>query len=798
MLLDRNVISGNKTNIETAELEAYIRQKPNRYLLQLKSLNLKFFPYYRWIYTSINQEKMLRKKIERDIRYDNYNADALMKNATANEKRIKKGKKPKPVKLKDKSSPTWRETWLEIGEMPAFIDSQAIKSSKEQLEKFLDTKGYFNSHVSDSIVIKKQRATVYYKIHTQKPYHFRNISFWIEDPTMNYHLGKDTQNCLIKPGMQFDVNLIQQERERIVRHQKNNGYFKFGQEYIYFELDSTIGNRQIDVKLVITKFQRALEEMPDSIITEDHTRYYIGNIFIITDYDLLMKSQYYSDTIPYKDYFFLTNRKKIRFRKKDIINKIYIHPNQLFNQEFIEESYARLSDFKAFKNININIKTVPTQKDRLDCYVLLTPVLKQTFTMEAEGTNTSGNLGAAGSFVYQNRNSLNGGEVLELKLRGGLIAQKNFNVSESDETFGFTNLKAFNTFEFGPEMNFYVPKPLFPFNLFHYRKNAGPQTIFHSSVSFQQNNRYVRTLTNASYGFQFNDGKFVRHFIAPIEANLIVAGLSQDFLNQLDNSRNLFLKYSFQDHITTVTRYTFSYNNQINQNLQSRKVFSYFKTNIESSGNIMRGIYNLAGAPKDQNGSYTIDGIPFAQFLRFDADLRIYKFISKLGRLVFRFAGGVGKPLHNLRVLPYEKSFFAGGPNSIRAWRARSVGPGSYNQTDDKNFDKIGDAQLEMNFEYRFNIYKWINGAWFVDAGNIWLRKKDEYRPNAEFALNRFYREFATGTGLGLRADFSFFILRFDAAIRVYDPALLPNKRWVISYSPFKTVVGNFGIGYPF
>jgi outer membrane protein assembly factor BamA len=200
--------------------------------------------------------------------------------------------------------------------------------------------------------------------------------------------------------------------------------------------------------------------------------------------------------------------------------------------------------------------------------------------------------------------------------------------------------------------------------------------------------------------------------------------------------------------------------------------------------------------------------VPFAQFLRSDIDYRLYKSVRKLGRFVYRISGGMGYALQNLTSLPYEKSFYGGGPNDVRAWKARSLGPGGYNavrynQTHKANpdvyYDKIGDIQIEMNFEYRFNIYKWLNGAYFVDIGNIWLRQKQDDKPLGDFQFNRFYKEFATGTGVGLRADFSFFILRIDGAFKVYNPGNDEGQRFMFGGGNFiKSFVLNFGIGYPF
>ena len=425
------------------------------------------------------------------------------------------------------------------------------------------------------------------------------------------------------------------------------------------------------------------------------------------------------------------------------------------------------------------------------------PVTKQNFTLESEVTNTSNNLGIAGSIVYQNKNLAKGAELLEIKLRGGLTAQQNLvkdTITASAESF----LNSFNTVQFGPELNLYIPKQLFPFTIFKFQKNASPKTIFTSSLNFQKRPEFYRTLSNISYGFQFKSSEFLRQSFFPFEFSIIKASLSDNFRNNLLKSKDNFLINSFTDHITTVSRYTFTFNNQTSKTSNRFSLFQYAKIDFESGGNVLRGFYNLSKEPKNNFGSYKIIDIPFAQFLRLAYDYRVFKNIRKLSRLVFRATGGVGKPLENLKVLPYEKSFFSGGPNSIRAWRARTIGPGSYNQVNDANFDKIGDMQIEFNLEYRFNIYKFLNGAWFIDAGNIWVLNDDKNKPGADFKFNRFYKEFATGSGFGLRADFSFFILRLDTAIRLYDPTYEENNRFTFNKKPLNTTVVNFGIGYPF
>ncbi|HTA62075.1 MAG TPA: hypothetical protein VK835_06455, partial [Bacteroidia bacterium] len=771
-LLDENVITNNKTAVSTEEIKPFIRQQPTRYLVSIHAFGIKWFPYYSWLYNSIDKTKMQNAKIARDKKYDDVNSKRTVKNSIKNKKREAKGKKPKALKLKDKSSLTWRETWVQNGEPPVILDSTLIKLSEEQIKKFLFTKGYFNARVKDSVVISKnkKKAIVFYKLNGGIPYQINNIQYKIEDPTLEYFILQDTLNSLIKRGMRYDVDVLSKERDRISKQQRNDGYYKFGTEFIFLLIDTNLESNKVNLEINVKKYAYHPVDA-DTILYTNHVRYHINNIYVITDYDIFNRDKQYADTAVYNDATFLYN-KKLLFRKKDIDSKIFFYKGELFNNDRVDETYSRLSSMKAFKSVNINFKQDDKKNDYINSYVLMAPGYKQNFAIETDGTNTSGNLGVEASIVYQNKNIFRGSELLEIKLKGGLIAQKNFvadNTNNSNLNASF--FKGFNTVQFGPEINLNFPKPLFPFTLIKFYKNAAPKTTLSTSFNFQQNSLYSRGLTSLSYGVQFSGKKFIKHGIVPFEANLIKANLSPGFATQLQRDSNLFLLTSFRSHMTTVSRYTFIFNNQVSTPSDQYKTFSYFKADLESSGNILRGLYNVTNQPKDTAGRYTILNVPFAQFLRFDLDYRAYKSIRKLGRLVYRVSGGMGYALQNLNALPYEKSFYGGGPNDVRAWQARSLGPGSSKpKHNDPYNDKIGDIQIEMNFEYRFKIYKWLNGAYFIDAGNIWLRKKDTNRPNAEFALNRFYKEFATGTGVGVRADFSFFILRVDGAFKVYDP----------------------------
>ncbi len=802
-LLQKNNVKRNGTNIDRDELEAFIRQKPNRKILKLVRFNL-------WLYYQVDQQKMLQKKEKRDLKFDRINAKRVARIEKKNEKRIAKGKTAKIPNLKNKEKPTFRESVLEAGEPPVILDSALSKITKNQLQKFVFSRGYFDSRVSDSLVldVKNKRARIFYFISKSDPYLIKDIKYKIEDNLIEYFILHDTISTLIKRNTIYDEQVLQKERERITESQLNNGYFYFAQEYVHYLADTNLAGQNVNLTIGVKMFSRSFDESNDSLVYINHPRFYIENVYIIPeaipDFRGKANDTYMKDTVVYNGLKILHNN-RLLFRKKDLTRDVSIAPGQLYQQNLAEETYRGLTSLKVFRSVYIQYIKNSNFSDKLDCYIVCPPVVKQATTIETEGNYTSGSYGIAGSIVFQNKNAFRGAELVELKLKGSVIAQKQFNTTE---TSNLGNVQStFNTVQFGPELNIYFPRPLFPFTLFYYKKDAKekryftqPKTILNFQVNYQSSQLFYRTISTVSYGFRFNNTKGLFFYdIIPLEVYVVNAKLSNSYQNALNALNDHFLLNSFQDHITTLSKVSVTYNNQT---VTKKRYYMFLKMSLSSSGNILRGIYSSTNQPKDSLGRYLINDIPFSQFVKLEVDYRFYFKIRKLGKLVYRLAGGMGKPLKNLTTLPYEQSFFGGGPNSNRAWYARTLGPGSYAQPPDETarYDKIGNMQIESNIEYRFHIFKSIFGAWFVDAGNIWLSYNDPNKPNGQFKIDKFYKEIAIGSGFGIRYDFSFFVLRLDAAIRVHDPQYAEGKRWVLGTQPLKQtgIYTNFGIGYPF
>jgi outer membrane protein assembly factor BamA len=795
-LVENNKIIGTqKTNIARDEVEAFIRQKPNRKILSL-------FPFNLWLYNQVNKEKLIKKKEKRDAKFDRINEKRIVKNNQKNEKRIKKGKPAKDPKLKNKDKPTFRESILDIGEEPVIYDSLITKQTSFQIRKYLFSKGYFYAKVKDSVAINKRtkKARVSYHLFPGSQYFINNISYKIQDEELSYYIFGDTTHCKLKPGAPFDATVMQSERERITANLLNNGYYYFEPDYIFFDIDSGLPDHKINVTVGVKKFPTFATPEKDSITYINHPRYYVNNIYVITEnIKGSYQNEFFKDSIHHEDLIFLNN-KPLRYRYFVITNNIEFFKGQVFQKSLAEKTYKRLLNLGVFRTVLIRYVKNTKYNDQLDCYIICQPIVKQAINIETEGTNTSGNLGVNGSILYQDRNLLKGAELVELSLNGAIIAQKQFN----DNKQTVTNVQStFNTIQFGPALKFSVPRVVFPFSLFPFKKDAFPRTFINTSLNYQARPEFNRTITTINYGFTFKTNKLkVKHDLIPVEVYMVNAKLTQNFRNDLTNINDFFLLNSFQDHITTLSKYTITYNNQQISNgvNTSRKAVSFIKVNLTSSGSILRGLFEATNQKKDTLGRYLILNTPFAQFVKCDIDYRLYIPVMKKSRVVYRTAFGIGKPLKNLSVLPYEQSYFSGGPNGVRAWRARTLGPGGYHQPEGitAKYDKIGDLFIEGNFEYRFHVFRSFYGALFADVGNIWLTHKDVNKPLGDFQFNRFYKEFGVGSGLGIRWDLNFFVLRLDAAVPIADPSYAEGDRWMFDKHPLRRPVVNFGIGYPF
>ncbi len=696
---------------------------------------------------------------------------------------------------------------MKIGEPPVVLDTLLTNSTLKKIELYLDNHGYFYSKVEKKLDLSiKKKAIVEYKITATTPYKINEINYIIEDENIKTSILATINNTLLKTGDIYDIDRFEKERERIVINLKNQGYFAFRKDFIVYKVDSMLNNNKLNVTMLVRSPVVKSVIYPDSLISTNHKRFKVRNIFIYPDYNpllsdtvskdtLLMNVPQFEDNTLLNHYYFVHNN-EMKIKPKTFSQSIFINSNNYFNLMDVEQTYNRLADLRNFRFINIGFEELKedstdlkNDERSLDCKIELAKSKANSVSTELEGSNSSGYFGVAGNILFQNKNIFKGAEIFNIKLKGVLENQKISITSDKSK------LPLFNTFETGIETSIEIPKFLVPISQERFPKYFKPKTTISAGYNFQERPDFKRTITNISFGYDWKQSHYIQHIFNPIEINAVKIYPDSAFKATIDAFADKRLKYQYTDHFILNSKYSFIYNDQ---SPNKKKNFTFFRANIESAGGLLYLIKKTFDDTRNKDGDYEVFNLIYSQYLRFDIELKRYIYFNFNNYLVLRTVSGIGLPYGNSRQLPYEKSFVAGGANDIRAWRLRSLGPGAYADAKAENFDRIGDISLEFNIENRFQIYKLLHGALFVDAGNIWLNKANALFPDAEIRADKFLNQIAIGAGFGARLDFSFLIIRIDAAIPLKNPSKSKDREWVIVNSGLRDFVINFGIGYPF
>ncbi len=703
--------------------------------------------------------------------------------------------------------------WLRrVGEAPVLYDSLLSHQSAGYMEEFLQNKGYFHASVSDSLVpVSKRKAKVRFDIDAGKRFRLKNIDYRSEDTVVGKLVIENNKYSLLKEGRPFDIAVHDEERQRITNHLRNNGYYSFSKEFIYFSVDSSIGDFLVNDSVIIKNRHRELYAGKDTSYA--HSTYRIKDVFFRMGYDthkaLSQKDAYFDtfDTLLINNcHFLFTGRVEVN---PDVLyNSSYILPGQLFHADLVDRTQSLLSSLKIYRYVNIRFDealppdTASRDSKWLNCHIQLIPAKHQSYGVDIEGTNSSGNLGARGVFKYEHKNLFKGAEEFSFSFGGAMQNQ--------NDRQGLS----FSTREIGGEADIIFPKFWMPFKIQRFRQRYNPKTSLSVAYSYQHRPDYTRTIANGKISYIWKADKHTTHVVTPLGINLVRIPVVQDeFWNFI---KSTYLRFSYEDHLISSTAYSIVFNEQ---EFNQRKNFWYANFNIEESGNVLdlfaRTLGEKVSSSPDEQGKvvnyYEVMGIRYAQYLQSNIDIRYHHYPSRISSMAYRFYLGVGYPYGNLDVLPFEKRYFSGGANSLRAWPVRGLGPGSYNDPKATYYNQTGDIKLEMNAEYRFKLFWIMEGAVFLDAGNIYTIRKDiSPNENALFTFKTFADKLALGTGVGMRFDLKYFVFRFDTGLKLRDPmdipvnALLPDgplrKKWIIGSRPYTwdDVAFNFAIGYPF
>ncbi|MDD4746839.1 MAG: BamA/TamA family outer membrane protein [Salinivirgaceae bacterium] len=678
-----------------------------------------------------------------------------------------------------------------VGEEPVIYDRFLTQKSITQLKIHLANRGFYDAEIKDSIVFGDRSVTVYYIIKSNEAYLINENKYKISNPIIDSLIMSDTANSVIKRNDLFDIKLFDTERQRITRFMKERGYYFFSPSAINYIADTTVFPNRVNVttKIGYKGTKNNIEE--NTMVTRPC---YIRDIIIYPSFDpkrAIIEGEEYSnkfDTLQIEDYTFLMHSDQII--KTDVILKaLSISENDKYDIRKVEETHKYLNSIGFFKLINIRFdqpKNLSDTAHSVNCIMQLTPFTIQSYTVELEASNSGNNYETAINLAYQHRNIFHGAEMLNLKIKG---ASQIVTEGVSAET---ENKYRFNSFEYGAEASIDFPKFFMPFVKSYFYKKHHPKTSTGAGYNYQNQPNYTRTILKGNFGYFWNSSKNFRHVVNPIELNSVRFPLMDS--SYLAN--NLYRQKDFDNFFISSAWYSLIFSNQ---ELRSARDYIYFKYNIEFAGNLLTAFYKLTNQTM-VDGSYAIDPqTKIAQFAKTDVDFRYYSILNRSNKLVYRVFIGAGIPYGNTQNMPFVKQYSAGGAADIRAWQVGRLGPGTFvdttlypNQT--ANFKLIG------NLEYRFPLFWMIEGALFVDVGNIWSINRKEQREATIFKFNRFYKELAVGSGAGIRIDLDFLLVRIDGALKVRNPSPKENSGWIpfnekYTWNDFQL---HIGIGYPF
>lgn len=706
-----------------------------------------------------------------------------------------------------------------LGSPPPILDSTLVEISRSQIEKFLKSKGFFNATVKSEIFVKKKKAKLIFTAKTGEPFIVNELTNDIADENVKaLYLGAKDNFTRLRVGMQYDEDSLSYEREEIYKLLRQNGYYDFVRPYVKFSPDSNQNNNKVKVKLII--------DNPIDSAADRHKVYTIGEMNII----VAPSTEGFTDSITLNKRIF--NRIRFtdlsgKFRRNPITRYNFIRPGEKYNIENEQLTYDRLYELNIFKNVKIDYLKNKDTASVIDPVILLTPQKRMSNRIEGEIPFNNATVGFTLSNTYTNNNFLKGGEKFQFQVKGGL--QSRFIDGKSI----FSDIYQ-RDFSVGASLT--VPRLMVPFiNIPVMGKNGIPYTTFSTSYLYAlQKDITIRRVFINSITYDWVETKSKLHSFTPLNfeyrfGSVLIDTNNVDNISTVINNLYSLLLLGRKD-VTLGMKYAYSLNAD---KLLQNKSFIYFRGNIDIAGNLLQGLSRLTGGKSNaaNNEFGRVLGLPFNQYVRPEIDVRWYKSLGAESQLVTRINTGIGYAYGNSTDIPFEKLFFAGGSSGVRAWQARTLGPGNYNRGEaiptqearaaTFGIDQLGQMKIEANLEYRFLLARKffggkLNGATFLDAGNIWNISPNEAQKGAHFKLDRLGQQIALGTGLGFRYDVQFFVFRFDVGLKLKDPQFEGGEQWVISkfinggkafkadyyttHSPdrYRFVQYNFGIGMPF
>ncbi len=669
--------------------------------------------------------------------------------------------------------------WLrnKVGEPPVLLSEVKLTYNNAVLESYLISQGYLQAHVLGDTVVKSKKAKAIYTVNTGSRYKIKSVTFPKDSTGVASIINQHLDQSLLKVGNNYDLDVFKNERIRIDNDLKEAGYFYFSPDYLILQVDSTIGNNRVDITLKIKDIA------PDAGLKP----YSINDIKIYPSYTLRRDSILRKAApVLYNDFKIYDPRNT--FKPKLFDRLVFFKKGEYYNRTDHNQSLNRMVNIGAFQYVKAEFTPLDSFKNnQLDLDIFLTPLKKKSLSFSATGTSKSNNfVGSELKITQTVRNLFRGAEQLDVSVSGG------FETQVSGQS------KGLNSYSFTSTAKLTFPQFIIPFFKFSNSNAFIPKTI--ASLSYQllsRGSNYNLNSFKGEFGYNWKESLYKEHNFNPISINYVTSKITANnpdsLLQAIPDLRRVLEK-----QFIVGSNYNFTYTNQMED---KRRNNIFFYGSVETGGNVW-GLF----ANKNENNEKVVLGIPITQFVRLETDLRDYFKITRNLIWANRLNLGYGYAYGNSTSLPFVRQFFAGGSNDIRAFAARSLGPGTYrvNNTD-MYADQSGDIKAMFNSELRFKLVSVLHGALFADAGNIWLRKEDPLKPGSGFDFKSALSEMAVGTGVGLRVDATIFVIRLDVAFPIRKPYLAPGERWVIDQVDFgnknwrkDNLIYNIGIGYPF
>ena len=657
--------------------------------------------------------------------------------------------------LAGRDSTKWiNRTLHKMGEEPVVYDTIQARLSCNDLQSAMRNMGYMHATASLATKVRGKRLTAVYTLHPGEPFSISTFRTVIDDNSIAALLKPHLRSLA---GQRFTVDELEQERVRIAKILADEGYYKFHKDFIQFEADSACHSKDINVTMHVMGYVTQDKEVHDH-----HPRYRIANVNFIGN-----------------------DSSRVHLRQHVLETTSAIKPGMLYSNSRLRRTYNNFARLGAVRYTNISFREHP-DTTLLDCDIQVSTNRPNTLSVQPEGTNTAGDLGAALSVAWQNRNLFRGSEALSIRLRGAFEAITGLE--------GYQN-KDYEEYSIESKLTF--PRFVAPFLSQKFRRRSTATSELSVSWDLQNRPEFHRRVFSTAWGYRWDDVvRKLNYRLDVLDLNYVYMPwisdtFRRDYLDNAEN-RNAILRYNYEDLFIMKTGFGLTYNDGAN----------VVRANVETAGNLLEALSGVFSLKENDNGQHEFINIAYAEYAKFDVDYTHLFTLDGNNSIACHAAFGIAYPYGNSKILPFEKRYFSGGANSVRGWSVRELGPGKFKGNDGRIdfINQTGDMKLDVSVEYRSHLFWKLNSAIFVDAGNIWTLRNYEEQPGGQFKFDSFYKQIAVAYGLGLRLNFGYFILRFDMGMKAINPAYETNDEHYAIFHPdlSRDFTFHFAVGLPF